>query len=87
MADDCVFCKIIAGELPAHRVLEDEDFVAFLDVRPLFPGHVLLIPKRHMVTLDELDPQEVTGLFEKLRVISRAAVISARLSAIQFCTV
>lgn len=45
--DDCLFCKIAAGELLCHNVYEDDYFLAFLDIRPLNPGHVILIPKRH----------------------------------------
>ncbi len=44
---DCVFCKISQKEIPAHVVYEDEKFLAFLDIRPLNPGHVLVIPKKH----------------------------------------
>jgi histidine triad (HIT) family protein len=51
---DCVFCAIAAEEVPAHRVLADEDFVAFLDARPVFKGHVLLVPRQHVVTLPDL---------------------------------
>jgi histidine triad (HIT) family protein len=43
----CIFCKIIAREIPAHIVYEDTDFIAFLDIRPLSPGHALVIPKKH----------------------------------------
>ena len=45
--DDCIFCKIVAGEIPANKVFENENFVAFLDIRPLSPGHTLVIPKAH----------------------------------------
>jgi histidine triad (HIT) family protein len=56
-ADGCVFCRIVAGSVPAHVVLDDERFLAFLDTRPLFPGHVLLVPKEHHETLWDLpDP-------------------------------
>ena len=50
----CVFCSIISGESPADRVLEEPDFVAFLDQRPVFKGHVLLVPREHVVTLPDL---------------------------------
>ena len=50
----CVFCAIVSGEADAHRVVEDDDFVAFLDVRPVFRGHVLLVPREHVVTLPDL---------------------------------
>ena len=74
MADGCVFCRIIAGELPAHVVLEDEGFVAFLDARPLFPGHVLLVPREHVVTLLDL-PARLRGPFlEAAQRLARAVV-------------
>jgi len=50
----CLFCKIVAGEIPAKRVYEDEDVVAFEDINPQAPVHVLLIPKRHIPTLNDL---------------------------------
>jgi histidine triad (HIT) family protein len=45
--NDCVFCKIVAGEIPSIKVYEDEDFLAFLDIHPQSPGHVQVIPKKH----------------------------------------
>lgn len=72
----CVFCAGVRGEVELSRVYEDEEVLAFLDHKPVFPGHVLLIPKRHIVTLDELAPSEVPGLFEKLKVISRAVPLA-----------
>ena len=50
----CVFCEIIAGEVPAHTVLETDDLLAFLDTRPVFKGHVLLVPREHVETLPDL---------------------------------
>ena len=50
----CTFCSIVAGDLPAAVVLDEPDLLAFLDVRPVFKGHVLLVPRRHVVTLPEL---------------------------------
>jgi len=44
---DCIFCKIIAGKIPAHKVYEDENFLAFLDISPQSPGHTQVIPKKH----------------------------------------
>jgi histidine triad (HIT) family protein len=54
MPDGCVFCRIVAGDLEADRVLEDDDFVGFLDTRPVFKGHVLLVPRDHVETLPDL---------------------------------
>ena len=53
-AADCVFCAIVAGQVPAEVVLETPDLVAFLDQRPVFKGHVLLVPREHVVTLPDL---------------------------------
>ena len=56
MTDHCLFCSIAAGETEAAIVWTDDDFAAFLDVRPVFKGHVLLVPRRHVVTLPDLPP-------------------------------
>ena len=61
----CVFCQIVAGELPAHVILDDDRFLAFLDVRPLFPGHVLLVPRDHHETLWDLPPDLLGPLNER----------------------
>ncbi|QSR32131.1 HIT family protein [Nocardioides sp. S5] len=50
----CVFCRIVSGDLPGHLVLETDDLVAFLDIRPVFKGHVLLVPREHVETLPDL---------------------------------
>ena len=59
---DCVFCRIVAGDLPGHLVLETDDLVAFLDTRPVFKGHVLLVPRTHVETLPDL-PAELRDPF------------------------
>ncbi|MQY11162.1 Protein hit [Streptomyces sp. RB5] len=69
---DCVFCAIAGGEPPAHRVYEGETAVAFLDARPLFPGHVLVVPRRHAETLTDLEPAEVGPFFAVVRRIAGA---------------
>jgi diadenosine tetraphosphate (Ap4A) HIT family hydrolase len=51
----CIFCAIVSGAAPAHRVYEDEDVLAFMDIRPFSEGHTLTIPKAHASGLDELD--------------------------------
>lgn len=56
----CVFCEIVAGRVDATKVLDDDDFVAFLDHRPLFPGHVLVVPRLHVETLVDL-PEDMVG--------------------------
>jgi len=54
MRNDCIFCKVIAGALPSSRVYEDEDCLAIMDIGPLRPGHVLVLPRVHCQHLDEL---------------------------------
>jgi histidine triad (HIT) family protein len=69
---DCLFCKIVAGDLPAQRVYEDATTVAFLDNRPLFAGHTLLVPRAHYETLADLPPEQVGPVFLMARRLARA---------------
>lgn len=68
----CTFCRIVAGALPAHVVLRDDRVVAFLDTRPLFPGHVLVVPLRHVTDLPDLPVGDVAPLFERVQRLSVA---------------
>lgn len=68
----CVFCKIVDGLAPAAIVHDDDACLAFLDVSPLFLGHVLVVPKIHAVTLADLDASAIGPLFERVRRISVA---------------
>jgi len=70
--DDCVFCQIARGQLASAIVWQDEATVAFLDRRPLFVGHTLLIPRAHVPTLMALPPDLVAPLFEQARRLARA---------------
>jgi histidine triad (HIT) family protein len=69
---DCPFCAIAAGGEGGHVVFEDETSLAFLDNRPLFPGHSLLIPRQHVETLADLPDELVGPLFANARLLSRA---------------
>lgn len=60
---DCVFCAIVAGDTPAHVVHDGDATLAFLDARPVFPGHVLLVPRDHYETLTDLPPALLPALF------------------------
>ena len=71
---DCVFCSIVAGQVPADVVLEEPDFVGFLDRRPVFKGHVLLVPREHVDTLLDLPAHLHAGLTETAQRLARAAV-------------
>jgi histidine triad (HIT) family protein len=59
VADDCIFCKIVAGELPAERVAEDEHTVSFMDLNPWTRGHALVIPRRHSRNLYEVPEEDL----------------------------
>lgn len=69
---DCLFCDIAAGRAPARLVFEDEVAVAFLDVRPLFPGHTLVVPRAHHETLTDVPAEEVGPLFTRVRRLTAA---------------
>ncbi len=69
---DCLFCRIAAGEVPAEVVLADDQTVAFLDARPVFKGHLLVIPRLHEETLASLPPDLVAPLFLQVRRASAA---------------
>ena len=60
--DRCLFCRIIAGEIPAKKAYEDDDVVAFHDVNPQAPTHILVIPRKHIATLDDLTDADATGI-------------------------
>ena len=63
MSSDCLFCKILAGEIPADLVYESETAVAFRDINPKAPTHVLVIPRKHISTINDIEPddQEIIG--------------------------
>ncbi len=70
---DCLFCRIIAGEAPASKIYEDEDILVIEDIRPVAPLHVLVIPRRHIATLNDLSPEDDQLIGKMMR---RAAAIA-----------
>lgn len=70
--DRCIFCEIVAGETFAHVVLDDDVAMAFLDARPVFKGHVLLVPRSHHETLVDLPEADVEPLFQRARALAAA---------------
>lgn len=70
---DCLFCRIIAGEIPGNKVFEDERVIAFRDINPQAPMHVLIVPRRHIATLNDLSPADDGLVGEMTR---RAAAIA-----------
>jgi len=71
---DCIFCRIVRGEAPASIVYEDDRIMAFLDIRPVNPGHTLVVPKHHYTYIWELPDDEVGKLF----VMARRIVVAAK---------
>ena len=63
---DCIICAIVEGRLPAQKIYEDKDNVAFLDSHPAAPGHTLLVPKAHVARIEELTNDEAKALFQVL---------------------
>jgi len=71
--ENCLFCKIIAGDIPAEIVFENENLLAFRDISPQAPTHILLIPKIHISTLNDLEPTNSTTVGEMVRTASELA--------------
>lgn len=72
----CLFCKIVSGEIPSSKVYEDECILAFLDINPQAPVHILIIPKEHISSADEVSPQNssvVSYIFERIPEIAKAS--------------
>lgn len=72
MSEDCIFCKIVAGEIPSAKVYEDEDVYAFLDLSQVAKGHTLVIPKKHSRNLYDTSPEVAGKLFEVVPKIAKA---------------
>lgn len=75
---DCIFCKIAAGTVPAAKVYEDATQLAFMDIAPIRPGHVLVIPKRHYEYLTEMPAEAVADLARLFPAVARAVVAAMK---------
>ncbi len=73
MATDCLFCRVVSGEVPSEKVIETETVVAFRDINPQAPTHVLVIPKRHVASAAELGEEHADELTEIFRVCNAVA--------------
>src|SRR5205085_10363527 len=74
MPSACPFCEIVEGERAAHMVLDEADVIAFLDMRPVFPGHTLVVPRAHVETLVDLPDDLLAPLFAATRRLAAAVV-------------
>jgi len=68
--EDCIFCRIVRGELPAWKVYEDEHVLGLLDINPLSRGHVLVVPKKHIIWFHEMDAELTAQVFTAANIIS-----------------
>jgi len=84
--DDCIFCQIVAGDIPSRIVYEDDDVLAFLDANPLAPGHTLVIPKDHHESLNDLPADTGSDVFATLHELTSAveAAVDAPASTVAF---
>ncbi|MFA4954501.1 MAG: HIT family protein [Patescibacteria group bacterium] len=73
---DCLFCKIINKEIPSSVVYEDEKIIAFLDIKPVNPGHTLVVPKKHSTQLLDADDETLREMFSATRKIAQAVVLA-----------
>ena len=73
MSENNIFARIIRGEIPARKVYEDDEFLAFHDINPAAPVHLLLIPKRHIVSLQDIKPEDAEWLGRLMALIPRLA--------------
>ncbi len=73
MENDCLFCKIIKGEIPSSKVYEDEDVLAFRDINPAAPIHILLIPKKHISSLAEVGEEDGLLIAKMHKVVNKIA--------------
>lgn len=71
---NCIFCKIISGEIPCYKIFEDKDILVFLDVNPVEPGHMLIIPKKHVLDMLEIDNKILMKIMNKSRDIAKLLV-------------
>ena len=69
---DCIFCSIVAGTIPSIRICEDEHALAFMDIRPIQPGHALVIPKKHVVNAIDMEPSDYDGVMRMAQRVGRA---------------
>lgn len=68
--EDCIFCKIIAGEIPSSKIYEDNDVVAFLNIKPVTKGHALVIPKKHSADFLEVDDETLAKTITKVKKVA-----------------
>ena len=74
MNNDCIFCSILAGDIPSATIYEDDDILAFLDIGPIIKGHTLVIPKKHVETIHEISEEQLTAVMCGVQKVAAAQV-------------
>ena len=85
---DCLFCKIVAGEIPSNKVYEDEKILAFRDIAPMAPTHILVIPKEHIPSVDGINEENaavVAHIFSKIPAIAAAEGLAKGYRVVSNC--
>lgn len=71
---DCIFCKIVAGDLPSYTVYEDERVMAFFDILPISQGHTIIVPKSHVADLESLSEEDLNAMAQAIKKIGKAMI-------------
>lgn len=71
---ECIFCKIIAGDIPSHKIYENDHVVAFFDILPISPGHTIIVPKNHVADIEGLSDEEMSAMSLALKKIGKAVL-------------
>lgn len=74
--EDCIFCKIVEGKIPATKIYEDDKVISFLDIMPANKGHCLIVPKNHVQTLVEMHEEDLTATVKAVKKVARALSLS-----------
>jgi histidine triad (HIT) family protein len=77
--DNCIFCKIVSGEIPSYQVYEDEKTIAFLDIAPVAPGHTLVATKNHYQNFEDITPYELDSLIQSVKTVGKLLTDSLKL--------
>jgi len=86
-AGNCIFCKIIKGEIPCHKIFEDKNSLVFLDIKPVNHGHLLIIPKKHIVWMQEADDKTIGDVYKLAKKMMLALKKSLKCDYIQLSVV
>ncbi|MFA6524200.1 MAG: HIT family protein [Candidatus Paceibacterota bacterium] len=81
--ENCIFCKITKGEIPCDKIYEDKDFLVFLDIQPVSHGHLLVIPKKHIIWMQDSDDKTISEIFKLTKKIMIAMKISMKCDYVQ----